>query len=605
MASPAFWYSPLPQPKTDIRLLSFHHGTQDPDTSTIKLNIESFALQDAPPYAAMSYTWGDPPAQETILIHRCPFPIRWNCWYMLRQLQRHRPYGYFWIDAICINQDDVDEKNCQVQMMGDIYESAECVIACLGEHADDSRLLFEHLGDLNAAMGIRGVTQGKIDFARRRNVCVPTFTWLGTIGRVVAFDLCNALNALMRRRYWTRVWIVQELRLAREVKLLCGSHETDLDVLLVLCSEMEACTTYGFGKEFHKDEWQDRPNPPCHDSEDHIIYHIQIQDFTRIKRYLGRELGSLHSILTSYCSSGASDKRDHIYGFRRLIEWPLGRPAIQVDYSVPALVVAERLMTYLEPSNETLPTNAMAPSTFARSILSGLHINGADEDLRDMLEKREQSQLTHPATLPRTVSTQNHARYRQKAQGPSYQLILNPTTGCLQAPVRRINSSNKARTLYALSLHRETRNWHDFHELRETLPPDLQPRRISNNGQLGALACPAARAGDWLIQFEMQPSHIWLIVREHGEGRRSSIIGQAILPTYYDVCKGEGDCVCIGGHGSSSAGWEFYFDVQDLFALVYDTAGGQGKRNWWGKDLRRLGWRVCREVESSYAVRVA
>ncbi|KAI6797812.1 hypothetical protein KC332_g13920 [Hortaea werneckii] len=118
---------------------------------------------------------------------------------MLRQLQKHRSHGYFWIDAICINQDDIDEKNCQVQMMGEIYESAECVIACLGEHADDSRLLFEHLGDLDAAMGIRGVTQGKVDFARGRSVCVPTFTWLGTIGRVVAYDLCNALNALMRR----------------------------------------------------------------------------------------------------------------------------------------------------------------------------------------------------------------------------------------------------------------------------------------------------------------------------------------------------------------------------------------------------------------------
>ncbi|RMY70502.1 hypothetical protein D0864_10871 [Hortaea werneckii] len=512
MAFPAFCYSPLPQPETDIRLLSFNPGTQDPDTSTIELNIETFPLQDAPPYAAMSYTWGEPPAQETILIRGHNFPIRWNCWYMLRQLQKHRPHGYFWVDAICIDQDDVEEKNCQVQMMGEIYESAKCVIACLGEHADDSRLLFEHLEDLDAAMATNKVAQEKIDVARGRSVCVPTFTWLGTIGRIVAFDLCRALNALMRRKYWTRVWIVQELRLARKVKLLCGYHGIDLDVLLVLCSEMEACTAYGFGMEFDKDEWQDRPNPPCHGPEDHVTFYSLIQDFTRIKQYLGGELGSLHSVLTSYRSSGASDKRDHIYGFRRLIEWPLGRPAIQVDYSVPALVVAERLMTYLEPSNETLPTNAMVPSTFARTILSGLHINGADDNLRDMLEKREHPRVAHPATLPRTVSTQNRTRYRQKAQGPSYQLLLDPTTGCLQAPVRRINGSNKAQTLYALSLHRETKNWHDFYELRETLPPDRQPVRIGNNGQLGALASPAARAEDWLIQFEMQPSHIWLIV---------------------------------------------------------------------------------------------
>ncbi|RMY97673.1 hypothetical protein D0862_07951 [Hortaea werneckii] len=519
----------------------------------------------------MSYTWGDPPAQETILIHGRSFSVRWNCRYMLRQLQKHRPHGYFWVDAICINQDDVAEKNCQVQMMGEIYEHAECVIACLGEHADDSSLLFEQLGDLNAAMATHGVAQEKIDFVRGRSLCVPTFTWLGTIGRVLAYDLCNALNALMRRRYWTRVWIVQELRLARKVILLCGLHQTDLDVLLVLCNEMEACTAYGYGMDFHKDEWQDKPNPSCHASDDHVTYHNQIHDFTRIKRYLGGGLDSLHSVLTSYRSSGAGDKRDHVYGFRSLIEWPLGRPAIQVDYSVPALVVAERLMTYLEPisSHKTPAGNAMAPSTFARSILSGLHINGADEDLRDMLEERGQSQVTHPAPLSRTISTQIQTRYRQKAEGPSYQLTLDPVTGYLKAPVRRINGSNRGKTLYALSLHRETINWHDYYELRETLRSDLQPKRISNNGQLGALACPEAQAGDWLIQFEMQPSHIWLI------------------------------------HESNSAEWEFEFDVQDLFALVYDCASGQGRRNWWGKDLRRLTWKVCREEGSSYGTRVA
>ncbi|KAI7161999.1 hypothetical protein KC349_g2366 [Hortaea werneckii] len=606
MAFPAFCYSSLPQPETEIRLLSFTADAQDSDTSTLELNIENFALQNAPPYAAMSYTWGDPPAQETILIHGHTFTVRWNCRYMLRQLQKHRPYGYFWVDAICINQDDVAEKNCQVQMMGEIYENAEFVFACVGEHADDSRLLFEQLEDLKAAMATHGVTQEKIDFVRGRSLCVPPFTWLGTISRSLAHDLCYELNALMSRKYWKRVWIVQELRLARKVKLLCGSHETDLDVLLVLCNEMEACIAYGYGIEYHKDEWQDNPNPSCHAPEDHVTYTRPFNGFTNIKRYLAGGLDSLYSVLGSYRSSGASDKRDHIYGFRRLIEWPPGRPAIQVDYSVPALVIAERLMTYLDlVSEKTHHSNPMIPSLIARLILSSLHINGADEDLRYMLEQRAHSGDTHPAPLPRTVSTQSHPRYRQKAEGPSYQLTLDPITGCLQAPIRRINGSNQSQTFYALPLHREIRNWYDFYEYRETLPPDLQPRRISNNGQLGALASPHAQAGDWLIQFEMQPSHIWLIVREHGEGQRCSIVGQTILPTYYDVCKGGGDCVCIRQHEFNSVEWEFDLDVLDLFALVYDCSSGQGKRNWWGKDFRRLMWKVCREDGSSYAMRVA
>jgi hypothetical protein len=51
----------------------------------------------------------------------------------------------FWVDALCINQEDVAEKNCQVGMMGEIYAGAELVIAWLGSATEDSDLAMKLL----------------------------------------------------------------------------------------------------------------------------------------------------------------------------------------------------------------------------------------------------------------------------------------------------------------------------------------------------------------------------------------------------------------------------------------------------------------------------
>jgi hypothetical protein len=110
--------------------------------------------------------------------------------------------AWFWIDAICIDQSNIGERNHQVQLMRSIYSGAVEVLTWLGPAADDSVLTMSGIG----SAGPRGPFFLETDDffipnrARRR----------------------EAIVALFGRPYWRRVWIVQEVRLASRCLVMCG-----------------------------------------------------------------------------------------------------------------------------------------------------------------------------------------------------------------------------------------------------------------------------------------------------------------------------------------------------------------------------------------------
>jgi len=99
-------------------------------------------------YAALSYTWGDMQKRASINLDGHQFPVTTNLEVALRQMRkRSQPAirtkslnfeSYWWIDAICINQEDLVERNHQVAIMRRIYKSASSVQVWLGEAADQS-----------------------------------------------------------------------------------------------------------------------------------------------------------------------------------------------------------------------------------------------------------------------------------------------------------------------------------------------------------------------------------------------------------------------------------------------------------------------------------
>lgn len=141
-------YNALDKQSRAIRLLSFDLESTD----RIRCTLRTYDLPSCPPYIALSYAWGSPWHTREIVVSEQPFVVRDNLWWALKTLKIHGtpaqiddPPAYFWIDAICIDQHNVEERNHQVGMMKDIFSKARWVIAWLGGTGDNSEEIFEQI----------------------------------------------------------------------------------------------------------------------------------------------------------------------------------------------------------------------------------------------------------------------------------------------------------------------------------------------------------------------------------------------------------------------------------------------------------------------------
>src|SRR2546423_5198701 len=150
-------YSPLDEEAQELRLVALH--PRSVSDGGIKCSLHRISIGDvdsrhgntAPSYEAVSYTWGDLSQKYTIQVNSHDFTVNRNLWMMLHDLQvgadERKEGRQLWIDAICINQNDIAEKGRQIPKMGKIYEKAERVVVWLGPGTRESEWgldLLEH-----------------------------------------------------------------------------------------------------------------------------------------------------------------------------------------------------------------------------------------------------------------------------------------------------------------------------------------------------------------------------------------------------------------------------------------------------------------------------
>lgn len=123
-------YKPLPTPKT-IRILQLE-GARAADAPLVGRFTET-DLNNPTHYNALSYTWDDEPLSVPLLVDGETVLIAPNCDLALRRLRKSGRVRAFWIDAVCINQADVQERNAQVSVMSEIYKKSDWVFVWLGE----------------------------------------------------------------------------------------------------------------------------------------------------------------------------------------------------------------------------------------------------------------------------------------------------------------------------------------------------------------------------------------------------------------------------------------------------------------------------------------
>ncbi|KAH8892984.1 hypothetical protein GQ53DRAFT_805838 [Thozetella sp. PMI_491] len=211
-ATPKFEYRPLRD--GEIRLLVLHRPRWF--FGIVEASIVHRPIDLSPDFEAVSYRWGSLDRPEEILLDGCRFAVTSSAFDLLlarRSIWRDR---IIWIDAICINQNDDDEKSAQVQLMREIYHRAARVILYTGRDWR-ARYVVPLMFEIVLAQIRYGVDACKSEEVFPLEEKAPRW---------------RALYDFVSNLYFTRIWVVQEIAVGRKVELYYGGHYIDWTSLL-------------------------------------------------------------------------------------------------------------------------------------------------------------------------------------------------------------------------------------------------------------------------------------------------------------------------------------------------------------------------------------
>ncbi|KAF8850743.1 HET-domain-containing protein [Acephala macrosclerotiorum] len=195
--------------------------------------LEVRSLDRSPSFAALSYTWGPDaanPSQEIICSGKT-IPITQNCHDALSTLRHIFNVRSIWVDAICINQDDDLEKGSQIPLMRDIYGTASRVYIWLGKGTKESDEAFEWMRhttkDVSVLLGARFkafpglMAPGELLKAWR---LLPVLIEKHRL-KSKPHPMYNpaAIQDVINRDWFGRMWTLQEVVMANEPLAICGS----------------------------------------------------------------------------------------------------------------------------------------------------------------------------------------------------------------------------------------------------------------------------------------------------------------------------------------------------------------------------------------------
>jgi hypothetical protein len=178
-------------------------------------------------YEALSYTWGSDNDQITIQVLRpgkkTSLTIRENLHDALKHIRNEADSRILWIDAICINQEDMVERSHQVGRMRDIYTHARRVVVWLGLESSDSTLAMRTLGYIGTQIEI-----STDQYALPAPGCTEKYWYRVTDASHFDSDprTWSAVYQLLLRPWFDRLWVKQEIQLANATALVqCGTFK--------------------------------------------------------------------------------------------------------------------------------------------------------------------------------------------------------------------------------------------------------------------------------------------------------------------------------------------------------------------------------------------
>jgi len=583
----AFEHDPLPDSTTQFRLLHILRGDFG---QHVECEISSWPIDDAPSYYAISYTWGDPAETAEITVNGKPLAVRRNCEYVLQQAFATKASRYYWVDAICIAQTSIQERNHQVGIMGKIYSGAKHVFACVGPHADDSEYLMATIDSQRPILekvymwgrSIVGYNMLSVHHSmynpmsrhmRRQLQCLFT---MRTSERLRTGE---AFIAFMKRPYFTRVWVLQELHLATRVSYCCGVDVLPGEHFRALDSLIE----YWINRHDAIHVWPKRKYQRwilqrC------ILDNIPLYDFWQplclgffnsvphrgcLRLSASARKPSLGEVLLMLNCFNCVDARDNLYGILSLVGWPDGQRPIP-DYTKDNFEVAKHVLS--------LWTHGGIYTTlqYQCSLLSKLFdVTLELASFRDAIALRS-------STAPQTDLG---------LQGNQYSEIAKVKTAWRGIQIVEGNR---------ISEHADGRKQSDLHSCHVDQVQNGRFVLIRVGSQITVRAHVDTKVGDWCVVDERSPfSHgrYGLILRGLDD-HKYVVVGSALIDSKNDTAIDK-----WGGENmySSFSRFKGWLDPEDLMILVWMLDEVARKEQVSDEDIEEfLGMRVCGWKDSSY-----
>ncbi|TGO25876.1 hypothetical protein BPAE_0071g00480 [Botrytis paeoniae] len=275
----SYQYQPINLGRPSIRLLQLYKGHW---SDKIQGHFISAWFDDPDsfmPYSALSYAWGYIDKVEEVIIDGARIKVTFNSHMALQHLRSEEEDQIFWIDALCINQENVHEKIHQIRQMGDIYKKAEKVVVWLGRGTEETDLVMDAMKRLRkASLGWHSAEwkDKANDWVDENNEHLP--------------NLRDQMRLILERPWFRRIWILQEVANARRATTVhCGNRSISATIF----SQFPALIAL---------------NPAVHCQSV-----LDIMPGISRKESWWTQGQKLHTLLVRFRESEATDDRDKIY----------------------------------------------------------------------------------------------------------------------------------------------------------------------------------------------------------------------------------------------------------------------------------------------------
>jgi hypothetical protein len=344
-------YSPLDGNIQEIRLLELQPAEEPgaPLCGILRpVSLASSPTKSTLTYETISYVWGKPEFDKSMFVAGQALPITSRVEHMLTKLRYKNKTRTLWIDSICIDQSNMHERSQQILLMRKVYSEGQHNIAYITQPSDGRRM------EQNIQKGMEIMKK----ICSKDNATLATFRkeneWFFQGKRamlkrrsndsdlVLDDDAGKALSSFLQARhrwsFWGRIWIVQEMALAKKVTLMCEDAELDWDLISSFLRDEPYFDAFHlhddirFAKSIGKENFRNMFS--------HIkFFHDQrtVTQKVLTAQTPEKDAGSdLLDILARFRSMESSDPRDKVFGLLGLVH---GSHHVDVDYSKTVLQI--------------------------------------------------------------------------------------------------------------------------------------------------------------------------------------------------------------------------------------------------------------------------